>query len=262
MTTRNQVLRKASSYLGLRERGSNVVGFWARQHPSFQGQPWCAAFVVDVLEQCGNTELKAAAAPYYCPSLEAWAKARGRWINSRDALPGDVLIFGTSIGVHTGFLERQRGGSVQTLEGNTSPGNGGSQNNGGGVYRRVRSRSWVRGAIRLDLNASAGPTHAVPIGPRLTTAAVVALQRMLNRDRRHVRYWPTLAVDGELGLQTWRALQAWAGLGARAVDGQPGPVTAAAIARKLRITNTGAVGGNTIRALTRLLNAEIHAGRL
>ena len=34
------------------------------------------------------------------------------------------------------------------MEGNTSSGNGGSQNNGGGVYVRTRSTSIVAGYVR------------------------------------------------------------------------------------------------------------------
>ena len=107
MTTRTNVLRKAASYIGYTERRNNITEFWERQKPSYQGGPWCAAFVVDVLEQEGNTLLKKVPLPYYTPSMEAWAKKTGRWKASKDCKPGDVLIFGTTHAVHTGFLEKQ-----------------------------------------------------------------------------------------------------------------------------------------------------------
>lgn len=259
---RAQVISTAASHIGYREKKSNITEFWARQKPAFQGQPWCAAFVVDVLERLGNTELEGATHPYYVPSLEAWAKKNRRWINSRDAHPGDVLVFGTTIGVHTGFLERQRGDHVQTIEGNTSSGSGGSQNDGGGVYRRVRPRSWVRGAIRMDLAAGSVPVPAVPVDGRFNRATVEAAQRLFNRDRRRVSYWPRLVVDGEWGPLTSRAFQAWLGFGRDGVDGEIGPRTVARADARFGTKSGGRFGRTIVRALQRYLNAELKGKRL
>ncbi len=49
---------------------------------------------------------------------------------------------------HTGILESAAASTVTVVEGNTSAGNKGSQNNGGGVYRRTRSKSLVKAYIR------------------------------------------------------------------------------------------------------------------
>ena len=59
--------------------------------------------------------------------------------------PGDIAIF--TFG-HTGIVERALPGSVMCIEGNTSPGQSGSQDNGGGVYRRQRNLALVRAFIR------------------------------------------------------------------------------------------------------------------
>lgn len=58
------------------------------------------------------------------------------------ARPGDVAgLFGE--GTHTGIIEKRVPGGFVLLEGNTSPGNSGSQANGGGVWRRTRPDSAV-----------------------------------------------------------------------------------------------------------------------
>lgn len=157
MTTRNGVLNLAAKHVGYKERRNNITKFWADLKPSFQGQPWCAAFVVWVLKEQGSTLLlNGPSAPYYTPSMEAWARKTGRWKTSAECKPGDVLIFGKGHATHTGFLAAQDGAHVRTIEGNTSSGNGGSQTDGGGVYRRRRPRSWVRGCIDMSSEYSSG----------------------------------------------------------------------------------------------------------
>jgi len=61
--------------------------------------------------------------------------------------PGDwVCMFN---GGHSGILEKVLGGGrYQTIEGNTSSGDSGSQTNGGGVYRRVRYAGQIDGFVR------------------------------------------------------------------------------------------------------------------
>lgn len=279
MVTRNQVLRKAASYIGYTERGNNITQFWARQKPSYQGGAWCAAFVVDVLEQCGNKLLKSVPLPYYTPSMEQWARKNGRWKASINCKPGDVLIFGNGHAVHTGFLEKQINSRyVQTIEGNTSSGNGGSQTNGGGVYRRVRPRSWVRGCIDMsdayDRNVGAttvakptdapAPTEGSADGRKLDVDGelgpntVKALQTFLTKKGYDFRGHG--GIDGELGpftisaLQNYMAKQGIKGIGK--ADGEFGPKSARALERFLGQPKTEVPGWypGLIRALQRFLN--------
>jgi hypothetical protein len=61
--------------------------------------------------------------------------------------PGDLLgLFGES--THVAMVERRVVGGYQTIEGNTSPGNAGSQANGGGCFRRLRPDSAVVYVVR------------------------------------------------------------------------------------------------------------------
>jgi hypothetical protein len=57
-----------------------------------------------------------------------------------------VILFGTS--THVGLIEKRVPSGYQTIEGNTSPGNAGSQSNGGGCFRRVRPYSSVVACCR------------------------------------------------------------------------------------------------------------------
>ena len=282
MTTRTNVLRKAASYIGYTERRNNITEFWERQKPSYQGGPWCAAFVVDVLEQEGNTLLKEVPLPYYTPSMEAWAKKTGRWKASKDCKPGDVLIFGTTHAVHTGFLEKQKGSYVQAIEGNTTSGNGGSQTDGGGVYRRVRPRSWVRGCIDMSdayttsrFVAGTGvsiPSVAKPTTPKALLAVdgqigpntVRALQKWLQTVGKF-DFTPSGGIDGDLGPFTVSALQvqlARNGLKLGRADGKFGPKSARALERFLGLPKTAVPGlyPGLIRGLQKFLNEEHKKG--
>ena len=261
MATREQVLQTAVSQLGYTESGGkdgrsgNITKYWADLRPDYQGGAWCAAFVNWCLKKNGITALlDGPTHPFYTPSMEAWAKAEGRWTDSINGKPGDVLIFTERSTIHTGFLEKQRGANaVQTLEGNTASGNRGSQANGGGVYRRVRARSWVRGCIDMSdfYTAHPDPPTGVPkpldvdgeYGPR----SVDALQWYLRIDRdgamdrmdvRAMQTWLGRPRIGRLDREDVRALQRKVGAD---VDGEWGPKTTVGVQRWLnrRIADAG-----------------------
>lgn len=89
----------------------------------------------------------------YCPWIEQRAKAgEGGWSWHTTPKPGDLVLYGAGIAKHVGLVERSRNGVLITYEGNTSSGNGGSQDNGGGLFRRERNprdpRCPVRGYAR------------------------------------------------------------------------------------------------------------------
>lgn len=96
--------------------------------------PWCGCFANGALMAAGFP-----AQPWlrYCPWIEQRAKAGEggwSWHPIADAQPGDLVLYGASIAVHVGLYI----GAGATIEGNTSSGDGGSQDNGGGVFLRHR----------------------------------------------------------------------------------------------------------------------------
>lgn len=137
------VLSIAAGQLGTTESpaGSNRTkyGKWM----GLDGQPWCMSFVQWCFDQAGTP------LPYKtgsCSALLNWfRKHRPEAVFVSDPQPGDIAIF--TFG-HTGIVEKALPGAVLCIEGNTSPGAAGSQDNGGGVYRRQRNMAVVRALIR------------------------------------------------------------------------------------------------------------------
>ncbi|MCI8714292.1 MAG: CHAP domain-containing protein [Oscillospiraceae bacterium] len=136
------VLNIACGQLGVTESpaGSNRTkyGKWM----GLDGQPWCMSFVQWCFHQAGTPLPHRTGS---CSALLNWYKANRPECVVKDPQPGDIAIF--TFG-HTGIVERALPGSVMCIEGNTSPGQSGSQDNGGGVYRRQRNLALVRAFIR------------------------------------------------------------------------------------------------------------------
>lgn len=111
--------------------------------------PWCQCFVNAAAAKAGAPQLRTGFTPTVLAGIGGY-----RRIPQVEARRGDFVFFkwaGVSKDTcdHVGLLlEGPTGGVVKTVEGNTSPGTGGSQNNGGGVYVRTRSLSVVAGYVR------------------------------------------------------------------------------------------------------------------
>jgi hypothetical protein len=69
---------------------------------------------------------------------------------AKNIRPGDLIVFNFS---HCGIATTTptAAGFFVTTEGNTSPGDGGSQRDGGGVHSRRRHISQVKAAIRFTV---------------------------------------------------------------------------------------------------------------
>lgn len=115
------------------------------------GIPYCAMFVSYCLNWAG---IEAAGLPgAYVPWILSANSDAGRLVANEDAQPGDLVMFdwqGDGVADHIGIVEENHAdeGWMQTIEGNTSSGSGGSQSNGGGVYRRARNYSSIIGVAR------------------------------------------------------------------------------------------------------------------
>ena len=143
MGTVSGLLAIARGELGAVESpaGSNRTkyGKWI----GLDGQPWCMSFVQWCCAQAGEP------LPYRtgsCSALLNWYRKNRPEQIVPDPRPGDIIIYNFG---HTGILESADAGTVTAIEGNTSTGEAGSQNNGGGVYRRTRRKTLVTAYIRL-----------------------------------------------------------------------------------------------------------------
>lgn len=134
------LVKKAASQIGIKESPANSnkqkYGKWY----GMNGEPWCDMFVSWVAAQVGQSDVGKYA---YCPYHVNHFKKAGQWLG-RTTSPkaGDIVFFANKSGVacHVGIVEKKlSSSSVQTIEGNTSTGTSGSQDNGGCVARRTRS---------------------------------------------------------------------------------------------------------------------------
>jgi len=144
------VVEQARRSLGIRELSGHNDGPLVDEILSSVGlegtqAPWCAAFIVWVGDKAfGSTLFN----PY---PRSAWSPTflnKPTWDRQRGGIPlkpADVFgIWFNSMGrvAHVGFVEKNEGDWLVTIEGNT---NGGGSRDGDGVYRRRRLSSNVLG---------------------------------------------------------------------------------------------------------------------
>lgn len=167
MSDRNDVIRVARAEVGYQRKPSRWNKYASEAYPTVQSQPYCGIFAAWVMIKATGLDVRKVCWLPYVPSIEAWARKNGAWKTSGQK-DGDLVVFGfgKSSAQHVGFAWRdEKSKSYRSVEGNTSPGNAGSQGNGGGVHVRYRSRSQIRGWVDLDkLLAAAGRKPSVPSG--------------------------------------------------------------------------------------------------
>lgn len=158
-SVRQQAVKYALSFEGQTERpaGSNtgpgVISRCQIDILGADGYAWCGCFDGFILRWAGVKGVTSRIASVEFIEQDAKNKQgpfSGWSQNARGALPGDlVVLFGR--GVHVGIIVKvYPDGSVDTIEGNTSSDDGGSQANGGGVFPRHRLSSAIHGVAHVD----------------------------------------------------------------------------------------------------------------
>lgn len=149
------VLKAAQGKVGTVEGGGsdgksgNIVWVWdwwkSVTKANLQGSPWCAGFVSWCFAQANLSALVAAENSHgFVSTINglAWFKKKGQLIDPKTAQPGDIVFFdwdGAGHADHVEIVESNGKTFLTTIGGNTSPeGVKGSQQNGGGCYRRKR----------------------------------------------------------------------------------------------------------------------------
>ena len=151
--SRERVIEVARAELGVTESpsNSNRVKYWDSYNPTWQGQPWCVAFLWWCFQEAGEGQAffgggKTAS----CGTLLRWYSAQGQTVPKKDVQPGDIVILnfsGTNDTQHCGLVvEIPSWGVIKTIEGNTSI--AGSQSNGGQVCLKTRNLSQIVGVCR------------------------------------------------------------------------------------------------------------------
>ncbi|MFJ9207490.1 peptidoglycan-binding protein [Streptomyces sp. NPDC102264] len=164
------ILSAAAADVGYKEGPNNKT-----KHGAWYGldyNPWCDMAVSYWAHQSGNAGAVGRFA--YCPSHVNWFRARGQWLGKNSAVKrGDIVFYswdGGPVADHVGIVTENSaaGASIRTIEGNTSSGNAGSQGNGDGCYRRVRTRSQVLGFGRPAYSGSSPGGSSAPSRARVT----------------------------------------------------------------------------------------------
>lgn len=156
-TVINKVISTAKNEIGYLEKknnsqldsktanagSANYTKYWRDIKPSYQGEPWCAAFVSwCFMKAFGQDKAKKLLKhwPYvYCPTLG------NLFVKNANPKVGDIVIFyhnGTF--THTGIVTAVSGDRFSTIEGNTS-GASGIIANGGGVCAKSYLNSQMPG---------------------------------------------------------------------------------------------------------------------
>ncbi len=138
--------------------------------------PWCMVFVQWCYNEAGLPLPMRTAS---CSALLSWYENNRPQLITRTPRPGDIMI----LSGHTGIVESVSDGYVNTVEGNTTPSDTGSQYNGGCVARKRRAVSAAAGYIRpwefsddstQEIKTENGSDGKVDVS-KLTDAEVLAL---------------------------------------------------------------------------------------
>lgn len=149
MATVNQLLDVAKKEIGYKESppNSNMTkyGKWM----GLNGLAWCCSWVMWC---CYKADVYLPIKTGSCTSLMNAAKQADMWVVS-NFKPGDIVIFDFSgqqkTAKHVGIVEEVLPDyGVQSIEGNTSSNDSGSQDNGGMVCRKTRRNKYIIGAVR------------------------------------------------------------------------------------------------------------------
>jgi hypothetical protein len=138
-----RVLDIAVGELGYTETPPNRTKYWEAYDPKMQGQPWCVAFLWWCFERAGERmAFFGGGKTASCTTLLRWYKEQGLIYMPSEVEVGDIVIFnfrGGETPEHCGIVvEITPAGIIKTIEGNTSPGEEGSQDNGGCVALKRR----------------------------------------------------------------------------------------------------------------------------
>ena len=152
-----RVIEVARGELGVTEYppGSNYVKYWNDYDERMQGQPWCVAFLWWCFQRAGEKmAFFAGAKTASCGTLGRWYKAQGATVPLTDIRAGDIVLLNFHGGMtaeHCGLVTEVLGfGLIKTIEGNTSPGEEGSQDNGGCVAAKTRTAAQIVLICRPD----------------------------------------------------------------------------------------------------------------
>lgn len=218
MGTPDDVIRIAAGEVGYSrwddpETGTKYGRWYAdltgESYYAENGVAYCAMFASWVLAHAG---VECEGFPgAYCPSMLEAAWQAGACVPKQQARKGDIVYFDWQLDEetdHVGIVVENHGTFLETIEGNTSSGNAGSQSNGGVVARRQRSLSNVCGIVRpnydgggtqpgtLDVDGIIGPISVTEWQTQLKTPVDGIVSGQLSECRRAYPALTAVSFDG------------------------------------------------------------------
>lgn len=163
-----KVVKIARGELGTMEDppGSNRVKYWDSYDKSYQGQPWCVSFLWWVFQQAGERmAFFGGGKTASCSMLLRWYKEQSLTVPVEQVQAGDIVLLNFSggkdpehCGLVTGINDydgvyKGTGIGIYTIEGNTTPGEEGSQDNGGCVAFKTRRPRQIVAVCRPQYKA-------------------------------------------------------------------------------------------------------------
>lgn len=159
MTTPQDVLTVARSYIGVKESPANSNRTMFGEWYGWNGVAWCAIFVSYCFYKAGMKlpPIQSQKGFAYCPYGVKYYKDKGKF--DKNPKVGDIVFFdwqGDGVSDHVGIVEKVLGNNkIVSIEGNTSFSN---NSNGGEVMRRTRNLSTIQGFAHPDYNNTS--THS------------------------------------------------------------------------------------------------------
>jgi len=186
------VLDVARSYIGYKETPVNRTIFGERY--GVNGAAWCMMFIQEIFKEADDALAYRTAS---CNALYDWYRKNDPETVSTAPSVGAIAMIKVNgkIG-HTGIVESFTDTTVTCIEGNTSPDEKGSQDNGDGVYRRTRKRSVFKAFVDPhpysdQPEGALKSMKAIKGSTANETACIEAVQGAIGAVR-----------DGEIGCQT------------------------------------------------------------
>lgn len=275
MVVANDILRVAAGEIGYSrwndaQSGTKYGRDYATRHGAYYGSngvSYCAMFVTWLFRRAGMDVPGGDFA--YCPYGIAQMRRAGLEVNKYNARPGDIVFFDWDGGVsdHVGVVELNKGGYLQTIEGNTS-----YRGKTGSVARKIRYWGNVCNVFRPRYGAPAPAARPAPVGSLTVDGwfgaqSIRKLQAVMGTPQDGVissqpssnRAWVPNASTG----WEWAAnrhakgsavIQAWQRKIGAAPDGFIGPGTVRATQKFLGVAQDGYAGKTTMSAWQTWLN--------
>ena len=213
--TAREMIEFAKTFIGIKEYPANSNRTQFGEAYGFNGVPWCCIFQWYLFNKKGMVvQFYGGKKTASCTTLMNWAKSKYKFYTT-GYQPGDLVFYNFDNkpdADHIGLITEVHNGYIMAIEGNTSPGKRGSQDNGGMVCLKKRSNSLILGVYRPDYateKVSNDKSNVIqPIKP--TTASQSKINKTILKGQKAANYFISISSkkigeDGIRGSETRKA---------------------------------------------------------